>query len=159
MNYLILFLSVIALTACSSMPVAPVEERSMQKVHDVDLTKNEIYDISLEWMSKILFYYGGVVELSDKDKGMITGTGMTSFYGNVSLGREMIPCRFTIIVEAKDKKYRTTYRNLVGLWGRNYHHPKELEQKKYVDDVKAKLAIMDEDLYNYLKTSKSNTNW
>ena len=64
-----------------------------------------------------------------------------------------------MIVEAKDNKYRTTYNNFVGLWGESYNRPEPVEQKRYVDSVKAKLALIDDDLHNYLKKSKSNTNW
>jgi len=141
------------------MPIAPIEERSMQKVHDIDLTKNEIYDSSLEWMAQTLSGSREVIELKDKDKGVIIGKGITRFRGKVGVGSTDVLCRFTLIVEAKDNKYRTTYTNFVGLWGESYTRPEPLEQKKYVDAVKSKLALMDDDLYNYLKKSKSNTNW
>jgi hypothetical protein len=141
------------------MPVAPMEDRSMQKVHDIDLTKNEIYDKSLEWMAQTFSGSREVIELKDKDSGKIIGKGITSFRGKIGIGSTNVLCRFTLIVEAKDNKYRTTYNNFVGLWGESYNRPEPLEQKKYIDAVKAKLAVIDGDLYNYLKKSKSNANW
>ena len=45
--------------------------------------------------------------MKDKDKGMIIGKGLTSFHGKIGWFSEDIPCRFTVIVEAKDNKYRT----------------------------------------------------
>jgi len=63
------------------------------------------------------------------------------------------------MVEAKDNKYRTTYNNLVGLYGENQTRPVPLEQKAYLDAVMAKLAVIDDGLYSYLKKSKSNTDW
>ena len=152
-------LTVMALASCASMPVAPIEERSMQKVHDIDLTKNEIYDISLEWMAQTLSDSRGGIELKDKDNGKIIGKGITSFSGRVGLGRANVLCRFALFIEAKDNTYRTTYNNFVGLWGESYNRPEPLEQKEYVDAVKAKIAILDDDLYNYLKKYKSKTNW
>jgi len=131
----------------------------MQKVHDIDLAKNEIYDKSLEWMAQTLSGSREVIELQDKDKGLIIGKGITRFRGKVGIGSTDVLCRFTLTVEAKDNKYRTTYNNFVGLWGESYSRPEPLEQKKYVDAVKAKLAIIDDDLYSYLKKSKSNVNW
>jgi ABC-type antimicrobial peptide transport system permease subunit len=100
-----------------------------------------------------------VIELKDKDNGKIIGKGITSFRGKIGIGSTNVLCRFTIIVEAKDNKYRTTYNNFVGLWGESYNRPEPVEQKEYVDSVKAKLALIDDDLYNYLKKSKSNKNW
>ena len=157
--YLACILSVIALASCASVPIAPVEERSVQKVHDIDLTQNEIYDMSLEWMARTFFDSKEVIELKDKDNGKIIGKGIVTFKGKIGWFSANIPCRFTLIVEAKDNKYRTTYNNFVGLWGESYSRPEPLEQKEYVESVKAKLALIDDDLYSYLKKSKSNTNW
>jgi len=131
----------------------------MQKVHAIDLTKNEIYDISLEWMARTFTDSREGIELKDKDNGKIIGKGITRFRGKVGLGSANVLCRFTLFVEAKDNTYRATYNNLVGLWGESYSRPEPLEQKEYVDAVKANLAIVDDELYNYLKNHKSKTNW
>jgi hypothetical protein len=152
-------LSVLAFASCASMPVAPMEERSMQKVHDVDLTKNEIYDVSLEWMARTFFDNREVIEITDKENGKIIAKGMTLFKGEIGWFSGDIPCRFTLTVEAKDNKYRTTYNNFVALHGESQNRPVPLEEKEYVDAVKAKLAVIDEDLYGYLKKYKSNTDW
>jgi hypothetical protein len=136
-----------------------MEDRSMQKVHDIDLTKNEIYDTSLEWMAQTLSGAREVIELKDKDNGKIIGKGITSFRGKVGIGSTNVLCRFTLTVEAKDNRYRTTYSNFVGLWGESYSRPEPLEQKEYLDAVKSKLTRIDDDLYNYLKKSKSNNKW
>jgi len=47
----------------------------MQKVHEIDLTKNEIYDLSLEWMARTFFDNKEVVEIKDKENGKIIGKG------------------------------------------------------------------------------------
>lgn len=152
-------LSVVALASCGSMPIAPTEDQSMRKVHAIDLTKNEIYDISLEWMAQSLTDYSETFELKNKDNGKIIGKGIISFYGKVTWGWQIIPCRVTMIVEAKDNTYRTTYTNFIGLWGRDYRKPKPLEKEENYEALKAKLAIIDDALYNYLKKFKSNSNW
>ena len=149
----------LVMSGCASMPITPIEDRSIQKVHDIDLTKNEIYDISLEWMAQNFSDSRSVIELKDKDNGKIIGKGITSFRGKIGIGSANVLCRFTLTVEAKDNKYRTTYNNFVGLWGESYNRPEPVEQKKYVDDVKAKLILLDDSLYSYLKKYKSNTNW
>ena len=159
MRYFVCILSVSIVASCASAPIAPIEDRSMRKVHDVDLTKNEIYDMSLEWMARTFFDNKEVIELQDKDNGKIIGKGITTFKGKIGWFSANIPCRFTLIVEAKDNKYRTTYNNLVGLYGENQSRPEPLEQKEYVDAVKAKLAVIDDGLHDYLKKSKSEANW
>ena len=84
---------------------------------------------------------------------------MTSFRGKTGWFSANTPCRFTLIVEAKDNKYRTTYTNFVGLWGENQSRLEPVVEKAYVDTVKAKLAVIDDDLYGYLKKSKSKADW
>jgi len=136
-----------------------MEDRSVQKVHDVDLTKNEIYDTSLEWMARTFFDNREVIEIKDKDNGKIIGKGITTFKGKIGWFSADIPCRFTLVIEARDKKYRTTYSNFIGLYGENQTRPVPLENKAYVEAVKAKLAVIDDGLYGYLKKSKPNTDW
>ncbi len=157
--YVACILSVFVFASCGSMPVAPTEERSMQNVRDIDLTKNEIYDLSLEWVAKTFIDSREVIELKDRDNGKIIGKGLTSFRGKVGWFSADIPCRFTLIVEAKDNKYRTTYTNFVGLWGESQTRAVPLVEKKYVDAVKAKIALLDDDLHGYLVKSKSKTDW
>jgi hypothetical protein len=159
MCYFAGILSVIALASCASAPIAPIEDRSMQKVHEIDLTKNEIYDISLEWMARTFFDNKEVIELKDKDNGKIIGKGITIFKGKIGWFSSNIPCRFTMVIEVKDNKYRATYNNFVGLYGENQSRPEPLEQKEYIEAVKAKLDVIDDGLYSYLKNSKSNTDW
>jgi len=152
-------LSVVALASCASTPIAPIEDRSMQIVHDIDLTKDEIYDISLEWMAKTLIDTRGVFELKNKDKDKIIGTGQTYYIQKSFWGPVNVPCRFTVMVEAKENKYKTTYNNFIGLLGKSNGRLKPVEEKEHIDFVKAKLAIIDDGLYDYLKKYKSNTNW
>jgi ethanolamine ammonia-lyase large subunit len=152
-------LSVIALASCASTPIVPIEDRSIQKVHAIDLTKDEIYDISLEWMAKTLIDTRGVFELKNKDKDKIIGTGQTYYIQKSFWGPVNVPCRFTVMVEAKENKYKTTYNNFIGLLGKSNGRLKPVEEKEHIDFVKAKLAIIDDGLYGYLKKYKSNTNW
>jgi hypothetical protein len=159
MYFFVCILSVVALASCASAPIAPMEDRSMQYVHDIDLTKNEIYDISLEWMAKTLIDTRGVFELKDKDKDKIIGTGQTYYIKKSFWGPVNVPCRFTVMVEAKENKYKTTYNNFIGLLGKSNGRLKPVEEKEHIDFVKAKLAIIDDGLYDYLKKYKSNTNW
>jgi hypothetical protein len=110
-------------------------------------------------MARTFFDNKEVIEIKDEDNGKIIGKGITMFSGKIGWFSAKIPCRFTLMVEAKDNKYRTTYNNLVALYGENQSRPEPLEQKEYVDAVMAKLALIDDDLYGYLKNSKANTNW
>lgn len=164
MYYFVFVFSSILLASCATNPVpvvvvVPIEDRSMEKVREINLTKDEIYDSALEWIAQTFVDSKAVIELKDKDNGKIIGKGMTSFTSSNRLASSNIPCRFTLIVEAKDNKYRTTYNNFVGMWGQLSDMPLPLDQNPYIDDVKAKLSLMDDGLYFYLIKSKSNKNW
>jgi len=98
MLYFLCILSISVFTSCASVPIAPIEDRSMRKVHDIDLTKNEIYDMSLEWMARTFFDNKEVIELQDKDNGKIIGKGITTFKGKIGWFSANIPCRFTLII-------------------------------------------------------------
>jgi hypothetical protein len=135
------------------MTVVPQEERSVQQVREVRLSKDQIFDKSLEWMAQTFVDSKAVIELKDKDSGKIIGKGVTKFRNAVV----DVPCRFTLILEAKDGKYRTTYSNFTGLW--NDGSSSLLEYKSQIDDVKRNLAAIDASLYEYLSSSRGTNNW
>ena len=146
------------LVGCAGMDgaIVPVEQRSLQCIHEVNMSKDQIFDKSLEWMARTFVDSKAVIELKDKDNGKIIGKGITSF---LRAGIASIPCRYTLIIDIKDGKYRTTYENFVGLWGEYHNNPMPLENKDFVDQVKAKLALTDNTLFEYLESSKSSDKW
>jgi len=142
-------------SACANLQVVPPEQRSIQKVHEINLTKNEIYDKSLEWMAQAFHDSKSVIELKDRENGKIIGKGMTSFTNVVA----EIPCRFTMVLETKDGKYRTSYNNFVGMWGEYRNLPRDVEEQGYMAEITQRVTAMDDSLYSYLKGAKKNENW
>jgi hypothetical protein len=141
------------LVGCANLTVVPTEERQLQNVTEINLSKNEIFDKTLEWMAQSFTDSKAVIELKDKENGKIIGKGMTSFTNVVA----NIPCRFTMIVEIKDNKYRTTYNNFVGMW--TGAGSLEVKEEGFINEVKVNLNLLDKSLYSYLKNSKSSSNW
>lgn len=159
---LLLFLSLTTLASCAQWaipPESPIEERSLQKVHEIKLSKNEIYDRALEWMAQTFVDSKAVIELKDKENGKIIGKGMSSFNVDSGLILVPIPCRFTLILEAKDNKYRTTYDNFTGMWGKYHNEPIPLKHKPHIDSIKNVMIELDKSLYDYLNKAKSNSQW
>lgn len=159
--YFLLLFSMSILASCVTVPQpeVPEEERSLQKVHEIDLKKSVIFDKSLEWMAQTFVDSKAVIELKDKESGKIIGKGRTSFNVESGLSSVPIPCRFTLMLEAKDNKYRATYDNFIGMWGQSENIPQPLKQKAHVDAVKEKMLQLDKALYDYLTKAKSNSNW
>jgi hypothetical protein len=141
--------------ACAHLQVVSPEERQLQKVHEITMSKNEIFNKTLEWMAQSFTDSKAVIELQDKENGKIIGKGMTTFTNVVAV----IPCRFTMIVDIKDNKYRTTYNNFVGMWGEYHNRPMEVEEKVFIDETITKLNVLDASLYTYLKNSKKTNDW
>lgn len=153
---LIIILAFTIIISCVGYQIVPQEERIFRQIHEVKLTKNEIFSKCLEWMAQTFVDSKDVVELKDKETGKIIGKGITNF---VAGGIASIPCRFTIIIEIKEYKYRATYKNFIGLFGKYSNNPMPLEHKTYIDQVKANLATLDNNLYAYLTISKKANDW
>jgi hypothetical protein len=134
-------------------PDAPPKELSLQQVREINLFKGEIFDKTMELIAQSFGNSKEVIQLKDRENGKIIGKGLTHF---MSGGITRVPVRFTLIVEIKDNKYRTTYSDFaaIGMVGGD-----PLVTKRFVDDVKVHLMEFDESLYDYLTKAKANSNW
>lgn len=158
-NYFVLIvLLLFVLSGCAvtkQAPVVPPEELTLQEVHEIALSKDAIFARSLEWMARSFADSAQTIELRDKENGKIIGKGMTEFYN----GEMPTPCRFTIMIEAKDNKYRVTYSNFTGMWGAARNLPRPLWHAGHIEQVKAKLKILDATLHAYLSEGKNRKDW
>ena len=145
----------ILLCGCMSLEKVPPEQRSVQRIHEINLRQNQIFDKSLEWMARTFVDSKEVIELKDREGWKIIGKGITDFLAG---GIAKINCRFTMVIDIKDGKYRTTYENLIGLfdYGRQ---PQALEHKDYIDQVKIKINEIDDSLYRFLGSLKATEKW
>ncbi len=162
-SYFLLLFSMFILASCVTtpqVPDVPEAERSLQKIHEINLNKNEIFDRSLEWVAQTFNDSKAVIELKDKETGKIIGKGISSFIVNSGLASVPIPCKFTLKLEAKDNKYRATYDNFIGMWELyGTSMPMPLKQKPHVDAIKEKMLQLDKSLYDHLIKAKSDSNW
>lgn len=155
MRFALLPFVITFVVACAGLklPDAPPEELSLQQVREINLNKNEIFDKTMECIAQSFRDSKEVIQLTDRENGKIIVKGVTHF---ISGGIAHVPVRFTLIVEIKDSKYRTTYNNFaaIGMVGGD-----PLVTKQFVDDVKVNLRAFDESLYTYLKQAKAPSNW
>lgn len=136
-------------------PDVSPEELTLQEIHEISLSKDVIFSRSLEWMARVFVHSTHVIELQDKENGKIIGKGMTEFYN----GDTPTPCGFTMMVEAKNNKYRVTYSNYTAMWGVTQNLPRPLWFPRHIEQVKAKLRILDASLYSYLSEKKNGEEW
>ncbi|XOZ33155.1 DUF4468 domain-containing protein [Halomonadaceae bacterium KBTZ08] len=151
---LMLILVVLVIAGCVSRPTP--EQMKMQNVHQVDLSKEEIFDQSQEWMSEVFVDSKEVIELANPDTGTIIGKGMTKVY---LMDMYETPARFTMRVDIKDGKYRTTYDDWTGMYGEYNNEPRPLSTKNQVDQLEKGLRKMDQELLEYLKSGGSSDDW
>ena len=154
LNLLILLMAPI-ISGCVTVQTIPPKDMVMENVHEVGLTKETIYNKSLEFMAKKFTDSKEVIQLKDKDQGKIIGKGMTKFT-NVTA---VIPCMFTVTVDIKEGKYRTIYEDFIGYWGANENQPQPLNSYSFLTQVKKNLSEFDAMLLNFIKTSKASEDW
>ncbi len=155
MKKLVLAFMLVILIGYTSLNAAPPEEQTFQEIHEITLSKDAIFEKSLEWMTQTLADSKQVIELQDKKNGKIIGKGMTTFYN----GDTPTPCRFTMMIEVKDNKYRVTYSNFIGMWGAARNLPRPLWHAGHIEQVKAKLKELDTSLYSYISKKENGKDW
>ena len=135
------------------------EELKVQEIIEVDLTKNEIYSLSLQWMANTFVDSKEVVEVKDAESGRLIGKGITYFTSVVV----EIPCRYTITIEAKEGRARVTIDSFTALWGEYHNKPRPVGKYKgergILEDVKGDAAALINDLSKHLNKSKSDSDW
>lgn len=148
MKYVLIF-TALFLTSCVTQKIVPIEERQVQVVHEVNLTKNQIFDKTLEWVAVTFTDSNVVIEIKDRDGGKIVGKGVTD-YTNVNVPWAPYYCSFTFIIDIKDKKYRVMYNNFVD----SYYIIQSVSE---VDSVKKNIINLDKSLNSFLLRVNNDT--
>jgi hypothetical protein len=108
MKKIIILLSIF-LVSCA--PMMDVKIDKTQKIIETDLTKNEIFVKSNQWMVKTFNNAESVIQFSDKESGTITGKYMLKQTYTIGLNYQTIPNGgiFAIInLDIKENKARIT---------------------------------------------------
>ena len=94
-------------------PVAPMQDVEMFSEAQ-GLSSSQIYDKTLQWMAENFKSSKAVIEYQDKQAGTIIGHGSSSIFcsGMECLIYSEVPFSFTLRVDIKDGKTRTTYKDI-----------------------------------------------
>ena len=88
----------------------------VEVIQDIDMSKDEIYTQSLSWMAEKFVSAKDVIQLKDKEAGKIIGKG----YTDIKIGwLVLIPSKFTLKIDAKDNKYRLTFKDVIMDFGQS----------------------------------------
>jgi hypothetical protein len=102
---------ILAILMISCGPMMEVKISKTEKVIETNLTKNEIFVKSNQWMVKTFNNAESVIQFSDKESGTITGKYMLKQLFTIGLNYQTIPNGgiFAIInVDIKENKARIT---------------------------------------------------
>jgi hypothetical protein len=142
--------ALLVLSGCGAIAAVPASDLQHQGVHSIDLSSGEIFDKSQEWLALTFVDSKAVIESANRDTGKIIGAGATSISPMTMLN---IPVRFTIIIEAKEGRYRTTYTNYVAYHGTYQNQPIPVQDQISADLINQKLVELDISLLEYLQGS------
>lgn len=118
MRILVLIIPLFLLVGCQTMADLPPEDRQIQAVHDVPMAdKAVIFVRALEWVAATFRSAKSVIDVQDKDAGLIVAKGIIPNGGRdagIGVHRDI---RLTIKLEIKDGRYRATYDNFIMIFG------------------------------------------
>jgi hypothetical protein len=139
---------------CASYEKVADQNSEISKIYDIELSKDEIFDGSLQFIAENFTSAKSVIEYQDRDAGRIIGNGSTK----VSDGLMDRDATFTMVIDIKDNRYRVSFRSLqykAGTaipWG-------PIEYKTPYDDIAAQLNSLADRLRTYLSSSRDNQNF
>lgn len=142
----IMIFAVLLLCCFCTPPMATIDDEKYQNMVEVNFKKEEIYNMTLKWMSETFKTHKDVIKYRDLAKGTIIGDAVVEvnpFTGSNGLEK------FTMKIEIKDGGYLMTANNyskgdssdINNQW---YH------TLKAVQEVNAQIASIDSALYFYL---------
>ncbi|TFH40621.1 MAG: DUF4468 domain-containing protein [Chrysiogenales bacterium] len=145
----LLMIGVIVLSGCGRLVKVQENERTIRQVFSVQLSKDEIYDRSLEWSAKRLSRVNDDIVVKDREKGMIIarGTGVYSEYFDFLVDREF---SYTLMIEAREGRYRITFDNFVVYYDERQLKSSTAIFKFEINKIRKQLDRLSDDLREYL---------
>tara|TARA_R100000789_G_scaffold64671_2_gene61109 strand:- start:783 stop:1274 length:492 start_codon:yes stop_codon:yes gene_type:complete len=149
---ILISVSVTTLAGCGTMTAAPESDLTYQQVHEVELSQGEIFEKAQEWLAITFVDSKEVVEVASPDTGTIIGKGIVQISPTGIVG---IPVRFTVRIDTKEGRYRSTYTNYVAYYGTARNQPVEVTDSRSAGQVNQRIGDLDADLLRYLETSSA----
>ncbi|OHD65721.1 MAG: hypothetical protein A2176_13890 [Spirochaetes bacterium RBG_13_51_14] len=152
MKYIhLICIGVIALYGCGRLVKVQDQERMIRQVFSVKLSKDEIFDRTLDWCAKKFVTVNDAIVVKDKEKGKIIGKGVGKYseYFDFLVDREF---SYTITIEIKDNRYRVTFDNFVVYYDERQLTASRAEFKFEINKIRKQLEKNMEDLRDYVSS-------
>jgi hypothetical protein len=146
---------IIALTI-SSFSSQSAEPVHFELISDIQMGKGEIFDNSLLWLAENFRSSKDVVDLKDKDSGIIIGNGAV----DIKVGWGVyVPARFKLKIEVKDNKYRLSFKDVILVFDGEDKPIESANRRSMEPKVIEKFNEMAISLQMYLIDTSHNQDW
>jgi hypothetical protein len=137
---------------CTPPPQATEGDEMTSDVIDINMSKADIYNKTLQWIASAFVSSKHVIELKDRSQGVIVGNGITYVTWQL-LSFEM---HFTIRIDIKDQKYRFSSFNYVAYYD---HVASNGMSKELANRTQEKINLLERSLNSYLAESMNANNF
>ena len=154
------FVVAVLFSGCATFTPVPEAEKELQFIETVNLDQDKVFNFAIDWFAESFVDSKEVLELKDRERGKIIGKGVIPqcfSVGPPSAGFSMFRCRVTIIIEIKENRVRTTYKDITAL-GKDGASNALLE-KKFNDQARAQIENLQAKLVTYLSKKKNDSSW
>lgn len=162
---IVLWISILALHGCVSMPTAEEIQQNAYKgesqvVDFSNIDKSKIFDASKIWIAKRFTSANNVIQYSDKEKGTIIGKGNFSLKcpdgvgGLECMAYTSTRAEFTLTIDIKDNKARLTFSD-VHQAVNNYPFFDEKSKPAVIKQISELIADYKQDI----EKQQNNSNW
>jgi len=151
-------LTAIVASGCAA-PGANTPLLEAQNVYEVPgYSRQEIYERSKMWVADTFVDAKEVIEIADPEKGLIMANGAFDLVGPMSGKRQLT--RFSLRIDVKDGKLRTTYKNFQMLTSRaNWYTLREGSSSGYPDQARENVQFLNQSLLQFIRSEQSNDDW
>lgn len=146
-------------TGCAGMQTAPTDQLTFSQVYEMPgHSSAQIYDGVRIWISENFRSGKAVVDLADKENGIIIGNGASHYpcNGTDCIDLEGGTVGYTMRVDVKDEKFRLTFSNLETVLTTG-NHPMWMQGQ--IDNVKPILLSHGEKIKASIATDNKKSEW
>jgi len=126
-----------------------------QEVTEVDASAEQIYDESLAWMAETFESSNHAIQLRDEDNRRVVANAVIDLQTSPTTFVDM---EMTLIVEARDGRFRMTGRNFETVASGRYEMTRAVGEKE-IDDLNSELDSLRSDLAAYTERDDGNEDW
>lgn len=153
-----------AIMAASTSYAAELVIEPIEKVYEIpNMAKAQIYTGVRSWFAESFKSAKDVIQMDDKEAGTIIGNGRT-VYSCKGVGDCLLysssNLAFTLKVDIKDNKLRSTYSKVKLLMKSSMGETEGYIQKKQLENIMNQLSSLSDQMVEQVKANQStNSNW